>query len=375
MDFNFTAQQKAVFEKCQHLAEKEIAPHISKLEEDLLFREKVFRKMAQEGLFSLAITPSIDTISYVLALTAIAKADAGMAVAMAVTNMVAEAIQAYGTEKQKSHFLPLISSGDYVPASFALTEKTAGSDAKNIQSRVKRIDHHHFLLNGDKQFITNGDLAGVLIVMAKIDSSKDSHGITAFLIEKGTPGFSVVKKENKVGLLTAHLVDLRFEDCKLRQEQILGEEGKGLTIALSSLDRGRIGIAAQAVGIAEAAFETALAYAKKREQFGRPIIEHEAIGFKLADMHVKLNAAKQLLWKAAWTKDQGHPFTLQAAEAKLFCSEVCNQIANEALQIHGGYGYVKDYPLEKYWRDARATTIYEGTSEIQRLVISRQLRN
>lgn len=379
MDFNLSQAQSTLIKKCRNFAEKEISPYLQELEEEMSFRQALFQKMAHAGLFSLSFSHETntipDTIGYALGLLEIAKADAGISVAMAVTNMVAEAIDVFGSDEQKARYLLRIKSGELVPCSFALTEKNAGSDAKSIQmqAQLDPADSNYYLLNGDKQLITNADLAGVMIVIAKIEISSNHQAITAFLVERETPGFEVVKKERKLGLLTANLVSLHFDKCRIPVSNLLGGIGNGLKIALNSLDRGRIGIAAQSIGIAEAAFEAALRYAINREQFGQPLIKHEVIAFKFADMHTKLSACRQLLLKCAWQKDQGLPFTMEAAEAKLFCSEACNEIVSEALQIFGGYGYTKDYPVEKFFRDARVTTIYEGTSEIQRLVISRHL--
>lgn len=378
MNFDLTDKQKEREQRCWEFAQTVIAPQVKELEEDLKLRQSVFQKMAKEGFFTLALPDQEgkkDTVGYLLGLKSIAKVDAGMAVAMAVTNMVAEAIGRFGSEGQKSHYLPKIADGSCVPLSFALTEKHAGSDVKAIQTffSTDLKDPDFIMLNGTKQFITNGDIAGALIVMAKGSWDNQEEGITAFLVNGGMKGFSVTKKENKLGLLTANLVSLKFDNCRLSKNAILGKPGEGLKIALSSLDSGRLGIAAQAVGIAEAAFEAALLFSKERQQFGHAIGENQAIAFKLADMRVKLDAARLMFLHAAWLKDSERPYSMEAAEAKLFCSEVCNEIAGEALQIHGGYGYIKDYPVEKYYRDARVTTIYEGTSEIQRIVISRQL--
>ena len=378
MDFNLTSEQMNLYSQCTLLAEKVIAPNLEAIEENLPFRMALFQNMAELGLFTLCVPEDqggslIDNISYVLALKAISKVDAGVAVTMAVTNMVAETISRFGSEAQKKKYFPLISKGLCVPLSFALTEKNAGSDVKAIQAEAHfdPSDRHFYVLNGEKQFITNGDIAGAMIVMAK--TNQKDHSISAFLIEGNTPGVSVVKKEKKLGLLTANLVSLQFENCRFPTECLLGQEGEGLKIALSSLDSGRIGVAAQAVGIAEAAFDAALHHAKERYQFGHVLADNQAIAFKLADMRVLLNAAKMMAMKAAWVKDKGDLFSEEAAEAKLFCSEACNRIADDALQIYGGYGYIKDYAVEKYFRDARVTTLYEGTSEIQRIVISRNL--
>lgn len=375
MDIDLNLEQMALERNCREFAHKEILPFTSQLEDDLDFRISLFKRMAKMGFFNLTIprtqgNHSIDNVGYSVALKSIAKVDAGIAVAMAVTNMVVEAINRYGTEEQKQKYLPRILSGDCVPASFAMTEKNAGSDAKNIQMRALADPDkpEDFILDGEKQFITNADVAGVIVVMAKT-----SKGITAFLVDRGLVGLSVTKKHRKLGLLTANLVDLRFDKCRVSTSAILGQEGEGLKIALASLDSGRIGIAAQALGIAEAAFEAAVQFAQQRRQFGHPIAQNQAIAFKLADMRVRLEAGRLMLYRASALKDRGKPFTIEAAMAKLFCSEISNEIAGEALQIHGGYGYIKDYPAEKYFRDARVTTLYEGTSEIQRIVISRSI--
>lgn len=362
MDFTFSKKQLVLENECINFAAKEISPHIAALESDLDFRTHLFQKMGKKGFFHLILKGDIQ--AYILALKAIAKADAGIAVAMGVTNMVAEAINHFGNPVQRKKYLSL--SG--TPASFALTEKNAGSDPKSITTTARLVSDH-YIINGEKKFITNADMAGVIILFAKTGRSE----ISAFLIDKGTEGMSVIKKENKLGLLTANLVALRFDQCRIHKRNLLGKLGEGLKIAFSSLDSGRLGIAAQSIGIAEAAFDAALHFSKKRRQFGHPISDNQAIAFKLADMKVKLSASTLLLFKAASLKEKNLPYTLEASEAKLFASESANEIANEALQIHGGYGYIKDYPAEKYFRDARVTTLYEGTSEIQRIVIARHI--
>lgn len=370
MDFELSTQQLELEARAQAFAEREIAPFVNRLEEDLSFRKALFGKMACEGFFDMHGGNAIDSVGYALAFKGIAKADAGIAVAMGVTNMVAEAIYHYGTEEQRNKYLPAIAKGECAPLAFALTEKGAGSDVKNIQTRATEdvADPKYVVLEGEKQFITNADIAALVVVMAQ-----GPAGITAYLVEQGTPGFSVTKTERKMGLLTANLVDLQFKGCRIDKRQMLGVEGQGLKIALNALDSGRIGIAAQSLGISEAAYEAALLYSKQREQFGRHLCDNQVIAFKLADMKVKISSGTFMLLHAAWLKDQRKPFTLAASEAKLYCSERCNEIVSEALQIFGGYGYVKDFPMEKYFRDARATTIYEGTSEIQRIVISRHI--
>lgn len=372
MDFTLTEEQQRVADSCKVFAQSVIFPQVRQLEEELDVRRNLFQKMALEGMFTLVLSQSTGCIGYIVGLKEIAKVDAGIGVAMAVTNMVAEAIDRFGTHQQKDVYLPRIVSGQCVPLSFAITEKQAGSDVKAITTtyHIDPQDAEYVIVNGEKQFITNGDIAGALVVLAK---DKNQEGMSAFLIDGKTPGVSVISKEEKLGLLTANLVSLQFDNCRIPKTSFLGEPGNGLKVMLSSLDSGRLGIAAQALGIAEAAFEAALHFSKERLQFGHPIGENQSIAFKLADMRVKIDAARWMLFYTAWLKDQVLPFSMEAAEAKLYCSEVCNEIANEGLQIHGGYGYVKRYPAEKYFRDARVTTLYEGTSEIQRIIIARHL--
>lgn len=374
IDFTLSEGQREWQTKARNFARTEIAPFVQRLEDDLPFRLQLFKRMGMSGYFNLAL--AADSLSYLLALKEIARVDAGIAVAMAVTNMVADAIQRLGSPQQKEKYLAPIARGEGVPFSFALTEKNAGSDVKKIETEAVKDDSGDFILTGEKKFITNGDIAGVTIVMAKSafeGSSAAGTAVTAFLVDKGFPGFSVVKKEQKLGLLTANLVTLKFDSCRIPASQVLGQQGRGLEIALQALDGGRLGVAAQALGIAESAFEAAKHFAMQRQQFDAPIVQQQAVAFKLADMRVKLSAGELLLFKAAWRRDNGLSYTREASEAKLFCSEAANAIADEALQIHGGCGYTKDYPVEKYFRDARVTTLYEGTSEIQRLIIARHL--
>ncbi len=376
MDFTITPEQEAFRQSCWQFCEEEVLPVRAQLETDLEIRRSLYQKMARKGFMVMNVPKTLggsytDALSYILAISTFAKADAGVAVAMAVSNWVAEALSLYGTEDQQRRYLPKMANGEYCGACFALTEEHAGSDAKSIECRAD-LHGNDYVLNGHKRWITNGNLADLCIVFAKVPM-KDSHGITAFLVERGTPGWTVNKIVDKLGLLTVNLTCMEFNECHVNAQQVLGLPGHGLRLALAMLDRGRLGIAAQAIGIAEAAFEASVKHAKDRVQFGKPIGENQAVAFKLADMHVKLEAARLLLYKAAWLRDQGEPFTLAASTAKLFASEASNEIVNEAVQIHGGYGYIKEYPIERYYRDARVTTIYEGTSEIQRLVISRHI--
>jgi len=365
-----------LIDECRQIANLEILPNLQKLEDDISCRHQLYAKMAERGLFSITIPRqygglACSSTAYVKAMEEISKADAGVAVTMGVTNMVAEAINNFGTPEIKEKYLPKFASGECVPAAFALTEKNAGSDVKSIITEA-HFENNAYKLSGEKQFITNGDIAKLMIVMARTAPQKEGL-ISAFIVDPASKGFSVTKKENKIGLLTANLVDLSFDQLMVPQENLLGTLGEGLKVALKSLDSGRLGIAAQALGIAESAFKAAINYSKKRVQFGHPISEFQAIAFKLADMHVKIEASRQLIMHAALFKDAERPYILQAATAKLFSSEACLKVVDEALQIHGAYGYIKDYMIEKYWRDARATTLYEGTSEIQHLVISREI--
>lgn len=372
MDFALTSQQQHYQTKARDFALEHIAPVVLQLEDDLVLRRQLFERMGKEGYFTLSSAlpngSKADSIAYLCALKEIAKVDAGISVAMTVTNMVAEIIARAGTQEQQMRYLQKIASGALVPASFALTEQDAGSDVKNISTVAERepaANGDIFKLCGKKQMITNADLSPISIVFAKSDK-----GISAFITERESEGFAIVKHRRKMGLLTANLVDIQLQGCSA---QLLGPEGEGLKIALGALDSGRLGVAAQALGIAEAAFEAAVQYAQTREQFGAPIASKQAIAFKLADMQLSLSAAELLIFQAAWRRDQGLPYSRQASEAKLFASEAACSITDEALQIFGGYGYTKDFPVEKYFRDARVTRIYEGTSEIQRLVIARHV--
>lgn len=375
MDFGLTEEQQAWKDSVWQFCEGEIQPARLTYESDLIARRELHVKMAAFGLMTQTIPKEYgghfqDTISYLLALTTIAKADAGVAVAMSVTNLVTEAILLFGNEAQRKRYLPKFASGKWAGACFALTEEHAGSDPKGLECSAELdATGQFYLLNGHKRWITNGNLADMCLVFAKIPSGE----ITAFLVEKGTKGWNVPTLVDKLGLLTVSLTTMEFCNCQIAAEQMLGELGGGLSIALAMLDRGRIGIAAQAIGIAEAALEASIHHAQKREQFGKPIGKNQAIAFKLADMHMKLEAARLLVYKAAWLRDKSESFTQAASVAKLFASEAANEIVDAAVQIHGGYGYIKEYPIERYFRDVRATTIYEGTSEIQRLVISRAL--
>jgi alkylation response protein AidB-like acyl-CoA dehydrogenase len=311
-------------------------------------------------------------VSYVLALSEIAYSCASTAVVMSVHNsIVCESIYRLGTEDQKKRYLKPLAAGDIIGA-FAMTEPHAGSDPVR-QSTTAVRKGNEYIINGTKRFTTSGRNAGLVIVTAITDEAKRHHGISAFLVEKGTPGFAVGNEEDKMGLRASDTTDLIFNNCRVPAENILGEEGDGFKIAMRALDGGRIGIAAQSVGVAQAAFDAAVKYAKNREQFGQSISKFQGLRWIIADMATEIEAARQLMLSAAAMKDRGERFTAQASMAKLFASEMVNRVTAKALQMHGGYGFIKDYPVERFYRDARVFTIYEGTSEIQRVVISNHI--
>ncbi len=332
------------------------------------------QKMAELGLMGMMVPSeydgsAADTVSYVLALSEIAYSCASTAVVMSVHNsIVCESMLRYGTEEQKQTYLKPLARGDYIGA-FALTEPQAGSDPVSQNMTAVR-DGAYYVLNGTKRFITTGKNAGLTIVTAKTDKTQRHKGITAFLVKKDTPGFKVGRLEEKMGLCASDTADLIFEDCRVRVSDVLGGEGMGFKIAMTALDGGRIGIAAQSIGVATAAFDAAVRYAQVREQFGQKISKFQGLRWMIADMATEIEAAKQLMFSAAAMKDRGENYTIQASMAKLYASEMVNRITAKALQIHGGYGFTKEYAVERYYRDARVFTIYEGTSEIQRVVIS-----
>ncbi len=381
MDLKLTEEQEMVRRMARDFAQREVAPIAAELDEKGEVPFENIRKMGQLGLLGLTAPEEYggggaDTISYVLAVEEIAKACASTAVVMAVQNsLVNYALARFGTEEQKRKFLVPLAQGEKIGA-YALTEPEAGSDAAAIKTRAVR-DGDEYIINGTKHFITNGGFADIVILYATVDPSKGYKGITAFIVEKGTPGFSVGKEENKMGIRATSTCELIFRDCRVPVANRLGEEGQGFKIALSALDAGRIGIGAQAVGIAQAAYEAALEYAKVRVQFGQPIAKFQAIQWMLADMATRIEAARLLVYKAALAKDEaertGARYSKEAAMAKLFASETASWATDLAIQIHGGYGYMKEYPVERYYRDARITRIYEGTNEIQRLVIARSI--
>ncbi|HHW38110.1 MAG TPA: acyl-CoA dehydrogenase [Bacillales bacterium] len=377
MDLKFTEEQEMMQKMVRDFAQTEIAPFIERMEEHDEFPTDILNKMAALGLMGITIPEEyggagMDYTSYVIAINEISKVSATTGVILSVhTSVGTNPILYFGTEAQKQKYVTKLARGEFLGA-FALTEPNAGSDAASLKTRaVKEGDF--YVLNGSKIFITNGGEADTYIVFAITDVEKGSKGISAFIVEKNTPGLIIGKNEHKMGLHGSRTVQLTFEDCKVPAENLLGAEGEGFTIAMSNLEYGRIGIAAQALGIAEVALEAAVNYAKEREQFGKPIALQQGIGFKLADMATAVEASKLLVYRAAHLKLQGLPCGQEASMAKLFASRTAMEVATEAIQVFGGYGYTKEYPVERYFRDAKICEIYEGTSEIQRIVINRKL--
>ena len=376
MDLRFTDEQEMMRKMVRDFARTEITPFIEKMEQGQFPRE-ILSKMAELGLMGIPIPEQyggagMDFISYIIAINELSKVSATVGVILSVhTSVGTNPIVYFGTEEQKQKYVPKLAAGEYLGA-FCLTEPQAGSDAAGIKTRAVK-DGEDYVINGSKIFITNGGEADVYIVFAVTDPSAGSKGITTFIVEKDTPGFIVGKDEKKMGLHGSRTVQLTFENMRVSEENILGKVGEGLKIALGNLDVGRIGIAAQALGIAEAALEAATEYASGRQQFGKPISRQQGVGFKLADMATSIEAARLLVYRAADLRAKGKPCGLEASMAKLFASRTAVEVTTDAIQVFGGYGYTEDYPVERYFRDAKITEIYEGTSEIQRLVISKQL--
>ena len=377
MNFDFTEEQLMIQESARDFAQNEIAPTAVERDIKAEFPKEIVKKLGELGFLGMMVSPEfggagLDTISYVLAMIEISKVDASVGVIMSVNNsLVTWGLEEYGSDFIKQKYLIPLAKGEKLGA-FALSEPEAGSDATQ-QHTVADKDGDFFVLNGMKNWITNGTTADYHLVMATTDKSKAHKGITTFIVEKGTPGFDHGKKEDKLGIRSSDTCSLTFENCRVPKENIVWEEGKGFNFAMNTLNGGRIGIASQALGIAEASLEAAIKYSKERKAFGKEIANLQAIQFKLADMAMKLDAAKLLTLKAAAMKDAGKKYYAEAAMAKLYASKIAVECALEAIQVHGGYGYVREYLVERYLRDAKITEIYEGTSEIQRIVIARSL--
>ncbi|NCP21104.1 MAG: acyl-CoA dehydrogenase [Flavobacteriales bacterium CG03_land_8_20_14_0_80_35_15] len=380
MDFSLTEEHIMIRDAARDFAQTELLPGVIERDEKQKFPAEQIKKMGELGFLGMMVDPKyggggMDTISYVLAMEEISKIDASASVCMSVNNsLVCWGLETYGTEAQKETYLTRLAKGEIIGA-FCLSEPEAGSDATS--QRTTAIDKgDYYLLNGTKNWITNGGNASVYLVIAQTHVEKGSKGINALIVEKGMPGFEVGHKENKMGIRGSDTHSLMFTDVKVPKENRIGADGFGFTFAMKTLAGGRIGIASQALGIASGAYELALKYSKERKAFGKEISQHQAIAFKLADMATQIEAVRHLCMKAAWDKDQHLNYDLSGAMAKLFAAETAMQITTEAVQIHGGYGFVKEYHVERLMRDAKITQIYEGTSEIQKIVISRSiLRN
>lgn len=377
VDFALREEHRLVQQTAREFAAREILPVAGRLDDEHRFPAEIVRGLGELGLMGVTVPEEyggagMDHVAYVLAMEEVARACASTAAIMSVNNsLVCDPILRYGTEVQKRRYLPVLASGREIGC-YGLTEPHAGSDAASLQTTA-RLDGDRWVLNGTKVFVTNAREAWVFILYARTEPEPGARGISAFIVERDHPGISVGKVERKMGLLATSTCEVLLEDCRVPRDNLLGRRGEGFKVALSTLDGGRIGIAAQAVGIARAALEESVAYARQRRQFGRPIAEFQAIQWKIADMATRIDAARLLTLRAAWLRDQGKRCTVEASMAKLFASETATFAAHQGMQILGGYGYVKDYPLERYFRDARITEIYEGTSEIQRLVIARHL--
>ncbi len=377
MDFTFTEEQKMIRDTAREFAQAEIAPTAIERDIEAKFPTDIIKKLGELGFMGMMVDPNyggagLDTISYVLAIIELSKVDASVGVIMSVNNsLVCHGLNRYGTEHQKTKYLAPLASGQKLGA-FCLSEPEAGSDATRQHTQAKKVDGG-WVLNGIKNWITNAISADYYLVMAQTDAEKGHKGITAFIVEKDYEGVSQGVKEDKLGIRSSDTATVTLQDTFVPDENVLWEVGKGFNFAMDTLNGGRIGIAAQALGIAEASLEDSIAYSKERKAFGVPIAEHQAIQFKLADMAMKLEAATLLTLKAAAQKDAGENYIKLAAMAKAYASETAVQNALEAIQIHGGYGYVREYKVERYLRDAKITEIYEGTSEIQRIVISRMI--
>ena len=377
MLFELSEEQLMIQQAARDFAQQELKPGVIERDEHQKFPAEQVKKLGELGFLGMMVDPKysgsgMDAVSYVLVMEELSKVDASASVVVSVNNsLVCYGLEAYGSEEQKEKYLKPLASGEKIGA-FCLSEPEAGSDATSQQTTAEDKGDY-YLLNGTKNWITNGSTASTYLVIAQTHKELRHKGINAFIVEKGTPGFTIGPKENKLGIRGSDTHSLMFNDVKVPKENRIGEDGFGFSFAMKTLEGGRIGIAAQALGIATGAYELALEYSKQRKSFGKPISDHQAIAFKLADMATQIEAARMLVYKAAWLKDQGESYTLAGSMAKLFASKVAMDVTVEAVQIHGGYGFVKEYHVERMMRDAKITQIYEGTSEIQKMVISRAI--
>ncbi|MFV8826294.1 acyl-CoA dehydrogenase [Alkalihalobacterium sp. APHAB7] len=377
MNFQLTEEQEMLRKMIRDFAENEVAPTAEERDEEERFDRVIFDKMAELGITGIPFPEEYggigaDYVSYAIAVEELSRVCASTGVTLSAhVSLCSWPIYKFGTEEQKQKYLRALAEGRSIGA-YGLTEPGAGSDVASMKTTAKE-DGDHYILNGSKIFITNGGVADIYVVFAVTDADKKHKGITAFIVEGDMPGFSVGKKEKKLGIRSSPTAEIIFEDLRVPKENILGKEGEGFKVAMMTLDGGRNGIAAQALGIAQGALDAAVGYAKERKQFGKTIGAQQGIGFKLADMATKIEAARLLTYQAAWQKSEGIPNALEAAMSKLFAGDIAMEVTVEAVQVFGGYGYTKDYPVERYMRDAKITQIYEGTNEIQRLVISKML--
>lgn len=377
MNFELSSEQKLIRDTARNFAKNELLPGVIERDENKEFPKSQIAKMAEMGFLGMMVNPKysgggMDTVSYVLAMEEISKVDASCSVIMSVNNsLVCWGIEKYGSEAQKEKYLPKLAKGEIIGA-FCLSEPEAGSDATSQKTTAIEKDDY-YILNGTKNWITNGSTASIYLVIAQTDISKGHKGINAFIVEKNSEGVTVGPRENKLGIRSSDTTSIMFTDVKVHKENRIGEDGFGFKFAMKTLEGGRIGIAAQALGIASGAYELSLNYAKERKAFGKEIFKHQAIAFKLADMATEIDCGRLLCIKAAWQKDNNLDYSQTSSMAKLYCAEKAMRITTEAVQIHGGYGFVKEYHVERLMRDAKITQIYEGTSEIQKIVISRSI--
>lgn len=374
MEFTYSREQEMVKKMLKEFAENEIAPISAEIDEKAEYPYETIAKLGELGVMGMPFPESYggagtDYLTYIMAIEEISKVDAAHGVIIQTHNaLCCWPIFTYGTEEQKQKFLPDLLSGEKLGA-FGLTEPNAGTDAAGTQTKAV-LDGDEWILNGSKIFISGGGIADVYIIMAMTDKAKGTKGISAFIVEKGTPGFTAPKYENKMGIRGSIAAELVFEDCRIPKENLLGQLGKGFKVAMSSLDVGRLGIAAQALGIAQGAFDQTVIYMKQRKQFGKTLDKFQALAFEMAAMKTRIDGARYLLYDACNRRDRGLPATVPAAEAKLACSEAAMYVATKAVQFHGGYGYIKDYPVERMMRDAKITEIYEGTSEVMKMIMA-----
>ena len=377
MNFDLSDEQRMIRDVARDFAEREVRPIAAEIDRDARFPHETIKRMGELGLMGILVPERWggaggDTVAYAVAMEEIARVCGSHAVVMSVNNsLFCDPLVKYGTDAQRERFLRPVASGHEIGC-FALTEPHAGSDATNQHTLATR-DGDHYVVNGRKVFVTSGREASAALVVVQTDPARGSHGISALLIEKARPGFLVPKTEEKLGIRASDTAEFVFEDCRVPVENRLGEEGHGFKIAMASLDGGRIGIAAQALGLAVGAFERALAYARERKSFGVPIGQHQMVQWMLADMATAIEGARLLIWQAAASKDAGRSFSTQSAMAKLYAAEMAMKVTTDAVQIHGGYGFIKEYEVERFFRDAKITQIYEGTSQIQKLVIARSV--